>query len=242
MEVVILAAGRGSRLRPETDKTHKTLLKIVDNSILEHTINNFKYYNCNKFVVVLGYRGKDIKRVCKKMEINVNFIENPIWNKTNNIYSLHLFLQQNKPEDFVLIDGDIFFSKKILKPLFEDSKTAFLIRKGVVHEEDMKVVIENNMITKISKRIPVNSAAGESIGIELFLKKDFEYLMKEVTNVVENENNGKNLFYEYAFQRLIDNKLLQPSPVFIKDFACEIDTKKDLIYARTLSKSNIFTI
>ncbi len=238
MRIIILAAGRGRRLSPLTDTTHKTLLKIGEKTILEHTIDNFKFYKIHDFQFVLGYRANDIIDFLDKKGINYSYVINDIWDKTNNIYSLYLALKEGDSEDIILIDSDIFFSYKILESLFRQKETAFLVRKGKLTEEDMKVVIKDNRILKISKEIPLKEASGESIGIEYFTKKDYALLKSELGDVIENETNGKNLFYEYAFQRLIDKKLISPYSIIINDFACEIDTREDLDFAKNILKKN----
>ena len=112
MEIIYLAAGRGSRLKKETKQLPKCLVEINGKSILEHNLNflqNFKRIN-----IVTGYKSVLIKKKLAKYKIikkNINFIYNREFKKTNMVYSA--FLAKPKEKVIVICYGDIIFSSKI---------------------------------------------------------------------------------------------------------------------------------
>ena len=78
IDVVIMAGGKGSRLKPLTDKTPKPLLKVGDKTILDHNIDRFVAYGVNNFWITLCYHSKKIIDHLGKVKdggINFNFVE-----------------------------------------------------------------------------------------------------------------------------------------------------------------------
>ena len=63
MKALILAAGRGKRLKPITDRIPKTLIKIEDKPILGHILENVKKCGIDDVVIVTGYKHKLIKLI-----------------------------------------------------------------------------------------------------------------------------------------------------------------------------------
>lgn len=61
MQAVILAAGRGTRLQPFTDKTPKPLLKVGEKNLIEHNLHNLPN-EVNEVIIVIGYLGEQIKK------------------------------------------------------------------------------------------------------------------------------------------------------------------------------------
>ena len=112
MNVLILAAGQGNRLKPLTNNTPKCLVKVLNKSILDHQLNIFKKFNFDKINIVAGYRANKLKNKNIKIFINKKF------QNTNMVYSLFcadsLF---RKKSDLIISYGDIVFEKSILEKL-----------------------------------------------------------------------------------------------------------------------------
>jgi len=119
MQVVILAAGLGRRLDPLTQKTPKCLIEVNGTPIIINTLNLLTHYELERIVIVIGHLGNTIK---KRLGNNFNgvpikYVENKIFKKTNNVYSLWL-VRNLLNLDTILIEGDIFFEAKTIKKLF----------------------------------------------------------------------------------------------------------------------------
>jgi choline kinase len=111
-----------------------------------------------------------------------------------------------KSEDFLLLDGDIVFDRKIIDLLLNGKRNSALAlrTKGQVGEEDMKVMTDGEgFVRQINKSMKPGDAAGESIGIELFLRNASEKLYGELEKMMEKEKKV-NVWYEEAVQRIID--------------------------------------
>ncbi|SDB81180.1 nucleotidyltransferase family protein [Williamwhitmania taraxaci] len=61
VDAVIMAGGRGERLKPLTDKTPKPLLKVGDKPILEHNLDRLSLYGIDDFWITVNYLGKQIE-------------------------------------------------------------------------------------------------------------------------------------------------------------------------------------
>ena len=112
-KAIILAAGRGSRLRGVLKGKPKPLLKIGDTTLIENLINNLKILNINKIIVVVGYKSQQIRN---KLKNKVKFIYYPHYKSTNNLHTL-LYVRKELNEPLLCVFSDVLFSKKILSNL-----------------------------------------------------------------------------------------------------------------------------
>lgn len=117
---VILAAGKGTRLGQEGLSRPKTMtrvenVRIIDNLMLSLIRNGFK-----EAVVVVGYLEQKLRDGLKRFQslIRVRFVVNPVYESTNNIYSLWL-ARRYCHDGFYLFESDVFFEPPLLRKLVE---------------------------------------------------------------------------------------------------------------------------
>jgi choline kinase len=241
MKAVILAAGIASRLRPLTDNTPKCLLKVGNQSILEYTIENLLANNISDIIIVTGYLETLVKSFVKEKfpQLNITFIYNELFASTNNIYSLWLTKEMLRGDDMLLMDSDIIFDKQIITELINSGyENCLALKRHDVGAEEIKVKADvKGKILEISKEVIPAEAAGESIGIELLEKKSVAELFRIIDHKIIVEKKV-NIFYEAAFQELINNNG-EIYTVDISRFYCtEIDTASDLENALELMTKN----
>lgn len=132
MQAVILAAGRGLRLMPITDKIPKSLVEVNGTPFIINELEALsKHRVIREVMIVVGYKKDLIKeRIGNRYkEMKIRYVENDVWYKTNNIYSLWV-AGKHIEEDFILLEGDIFFEHKLLDSLFEnDGRNMVLLDK-----------------------------------------------------------------------------------------------------------------
>lgn len=236
MKAVILAAGVASRLRPLTNDTPKCLLNIGGKTILERTVSNILDNGINDFIIVTGFLKEKIeKHILEKFpELNVKYIFNDVFDSTNNIYSLWLTKEYMSGNEMLLLDSDILFNQQILKLLLESPhRNCLAVKSGFkLGEEEIKVTITGDgSIKEISKVIDPDAAVGESIGIEKFGSELTEELFKILDYMILKENK-KNIFYEAAFEKAINNGV-KIFPVDVGKLKCiELDTVEDVKFAQ----------
>jgi len=152
-----------------------------------------------------------------------------VYESTNNIYSLWLSKEAVLHDDMILLDSDIVFDHRIIGKLVSSHhENCLALKRHDVGEEEIKVKADlHGRITEISKKVIPLEAVGESIGIEKFGAKTVSRLFDILDRKINSEKNV-NLFYETAFEELIQTGE-SIFAVDITEYACmEIDTASDL--------------
>ncbi len=122
---LLLAAGTGNRLQPFTDAIPKCLVEINGIPILERLIDNLCDNDFKRLVIVVGYMDHCIRRFVNEYagDLTIEIIFNPVFQTTNNIYSLWLARNQIR-ESFLLVESDLVFEPTQLEGLLYPNKTA----------------------------------------------------------------------------------------------------------------------
>ena len=124
MQAIILAAGMGKRLKELTSDNTKCMVKVNGVTLIERMLRQIERQNVSRIVVVTGYQGQKLRDYIKTLGIKtpVVFIDNPIYDKTNNIYSLALASDKLCEEDTLLFESDLIFEDSILDALVQDPR------------------------------------------------------------------------------------------------------------------------
>lgn len=237
MIAVILAAGMASRLRPLTNNTPKCLLDVKGRSLLERSMDSLIAGGIREFVIVTGYLHQMIEDFVAKRygnSIKVTFINNDVFERTNNIYSLWLARPAVDGKPFLLLDSDLLYDPQIAKHVIDSvSDNVLTLIRHELGEEEMKVVIgADGNITEISKTCSPAAAAGESLGIEKIGAAYSSALYKELDKMM-NVEHLENKFYELAFERLIQQGHTYTVFDASDYFSCELDTVADFENAKS---------
>ena len=122
MQAIILAAGMGKRLKELTKDCTKTMVKVNGITLIERMLRQLDHFCMSKIVVVIGYEGEKLKKFIFSLKIKtpIEFVENPIFYKTNNIYSLFLAREFLLKEDTLLLESDLIFEDGLLKKLIDE--------------------------------------------------------------------------------------------------------------------------
>jgi len=157
MQAIILAAGMGKRLGELTQKNTKCMVKVNGIPLIERMLTQLNKFKLSKIIIVIGYEGKKLIDFIDSFYkgIPIQYIENPIYDKTNNIYSLFLARQYLLEEDTLLLESDLIFEDNILNRLIEDSYPNLALVAKYEHWMDGTVVTlddENNIVSFISKK------------------------------------------------------------------------------------------
>lgn len=124
MQAIILAAGMGKRLKEYTKNNTKCMVEVCGETLIERTLRQLEQRDFSKVVIVIGYKGAALKEFVESLHIGlpVEFVENPDYDKTNNIYSLYLAKDYLCREDTILLESDIIFEEAVLDALLEDPR------------------------------------------------------------------------------------------------------------------------
>ena len=124
MQAVILAAGMGKRLKELTQNNAKCMVKVNGVSLIERTLYILDKKQLSKIVVVVGFEKNKLVDYISNLHIRtpVVFVENQVYEKTNNIYSLLLAKECLSKEDTILLESDIIFEESVIDILLNDSR------------------------------------------------------------------------------------------------------------------------
>ena len=235
MKAIILAAGKGERLMPLTSDTPKSLLELENGTtLLESQLITINKTVIDKVVIVTGYLTEKIEskvqRYSKEYNIDIQIIYNPFFDISNNLLSLWQ-ARHEMESDFIIINGDDIFNDSVLFGLLEHDKneliTMVIDRKETYDEDDMKLIVENGRILEVSKKIPLNEANGESIGMIRVTGEVKGIMVDTMERMVRNKKNMQ-VFYLAMIQELINQGIVVGyHEISSKDWA-EIDFHPDL--------------
>lgn len=238
--VIILAAGLGSRLKPLTNNHPKCLTMFVGKSILERQLEIFNYYKIKNITVVTGYLEKKIQYK------NINKIYNPSFNSTNMVYSLLCAREfiKNSSSDLIISYGDIFFEEKVLFKLLQSkSDISMIIDKSwkkiwklrfnnPLDDAETLILDDNGFIKEIgNKTKDYNKIQGQYIGLikidntKLLSFVDYYDFLKRKNQ--SNFEDFENMYMTTFIQKLIDNNW-KVRPVFVNNGWLEFDSLKDI--------------
>lgn len=227
-----------TRLRPLTNDTPKCLLEINGIPLLKRSMDAIVAAGIRDFVIVTGFRKEKTERFVSQTygdAISVTFIHNPLYETTNNIYSLWLAQPEAAGRDILLLDSDLLYDPRIIRHVTEHvADNVLTLIRHELGEEEMKVVTGNDgNITAISKTCNPAEAEGESLGIEKMSAAYTKALFAELDTMM-NREHLENKFYELAFERLIPQGHSFKTLDVTAFYSCELDTVDDFLQAEKL--------
>lgn len=124
MQAIILAAGMGKRLKELTRNNTKCMVKVNGITMIERMLNQLEQHHLSRIVIVTGYEGQKLVDFIGTLGIQtpVVYVDNPIYDRTNNIYSLALAKKYLIQEDTILLESDIIFEDSVLDILIQDER------------------------------------------------------------------------------------------------------------------------
>jgi len=124
MQALILAAGMGKRLKSLTKNNTKCMVEVNGVTLIERMLRQLEKKRLSRIVIVVGYEGQKLIDYIETLHIQtpVIYINNPIYDKTNNIYSLALAKEWLCKEDTILFESDLIFEDSILDSLIDDPR------------------------------------------------------------------------------------------------------------------------
>ncbi|MBE6375057.1 MAG: aminotransferase class I/II-fold pyridoxal phosphate-dependent enzyme [Lentisphaerae bacterium] len=246
MQAVILAAGMGKRLRDLTENNTKCMVKVNEIPLIDRMLSILSGYDLSRIVIVVGYQAENLKTHIRSLpcSIPIEFVENPIYDKTNNIYSLALAQQYLAAEDTVLLESDLIFEPRLLdKILNSKDKNVALVAKyeswmdGTVVRLDSKNRIVS-FIPKSGFRYSDINTYYKTVNIYKFSKEfSRNYYIPFLQAYMQTQ--GKNEYYEQVLRILtfLDQTDFKALPLDDEKWY-EIDDAQDLDIAEAIFAEN----
>lgn len=129
MQAIVLAAGMGKRLQELTRNNTKCMVKVNGVTLIERLMRQLDQRHLSRIVVVIGYEGRKLEAYIDTLGIRtpVTYVKNPIYDRTNNIYSLALAKDFLRQDDTLLFESDIIFEDSILDELLNDPRNTLAL-------------------------------------------------------------------------------------------------------------------
>lgn len=157
MQAIILAAGMGKRLGEYTKDNTKCMLPINGIRLIDRTLTILSHLNIRNVTIVIGYKGDNLKNYIGNrysQHLDIEYINNPIYDKTNNIYSLSLAEEKMVEDDTVLFESDLIYEEEIVRKLVENSNPNLALVAKWEYWMDgtvVKIDKDNNILSFVSK-------------------------------------------------------------------------------------------
>ncbi|MBR6288386.1 MAG: nucleotidyltransferase family protein, partial [Acholeplasmatales bacterium] len=205
MYAVIMAGGKGTRIKSLEPNLPKPMIKICDKPVLEHQINSLKNSGITDIVLVIGYLGDKIKEYFKdgkEFGVNITYIneEEPL-GTAGSLY----YLKDRKDDDFILVFGDVLFDvdfERFIK--FHQNNKAYITL--LVHpnshpfDSDVLIVDNKKVMNILSKNEPRNYYFMNLVnsGIYCINKKVLDYFKEPKKLDLE-----KDIISHYMSEKLV---------------------------------------
>ena len=243
MQAIILAAGMGRRLGELTQNNTKCMVEVNGVRLIDRTIAQLSKFNIKRLVIVIGYEGRKlIDYIGHRYDdiLKIEYVNNPIYDKTNNIYSLALAKQELCEDDTILLESDLIYEDRVLKLLVEhpDPNLALVAKYETWMDGTMVRIDEDRNIVNF---VPKEAFRYEDINVYYktvniykfsrdFSKKEYVPFLDAYSKVM-----GNNEYYEQVLRVLtmLHTTSLKALPIENEKWY-EIDDVQDLDIASTL--------
>lgn len=234
MKALILAAGRGTRIRSIHGERPKCLISCEDEAILDHQINGLFAAGIREIGIVVGYESeqivKHVETRYRQCLHRFRFLYNPRFETTNNIYSLWVARDWLRGEAFMCLNADVLCEPDILVPAARATAPISMIVDPEWREETMKVIIQDGQVVKMSKAIARSEFNGTYIGITTFSREAQQKFFRSLDRLVAD--GRVNEFFNTAVQELADGGMHVGFTSTAGLSWAEIDDPADLAFAR----------
>lgn len=242
MQALILAAGMGRRLGEFTSDNTKCMLEVNGVRLIDRMLKQLETLPLKRIIMVVGYAADNLKNYIAQnhSDKNILFVENPIYDKTNNIYSLWLAGDLMKEDDTLLLESDLIVEDNIIRAAYESEYSdVALVSKYQSWNDGTMVRIDNdcnivNFIPKKAFKYSETEFYYKTVNIYKF-SRDFilNYYLPFLDAYIRVF--GENEYYEQVLRviTMIDSCGLKALPITGMNWY-EIDDVQDLRIAETI--------
>ncbi|MBL4932618.1 sugar phosphate nucleotidyltransferase [Clostridium paridis] len=218
MRAILLAAGMGTRLRPLTLDTPKSLVKVLGEPMMERQIEFLKEKGIDEIIVVTGYLNDKFNYLVDKY--GVKLIHNKEYNKYNNIYTMYLVREYL--EDAYVIDADVYIKNNMFEANPEISKYYSAKKTGFSNEW---IIIHDGKNRVVDIEVGTKESAYILSGVSFWTKKSGEYIKRKLEEAVE-ERDFSNLYWDDIVRENLKELEIYIEKIGTNDIF-EVDTLED---------------
>ena len=242
MQAIILAAGMGKRLGELTKNNTKCMVEVNGVKLIDRVLTYLSHLNLKRIVIVVGYQAQNLMDYVDSQyhNLNIEYVKNPIYDKTNNIYSLALAKDKFKEDDTILLESDLVFEESMLRKLIDNQQPDIaLVAKYEKWMDGTMVTIDDdcNILDFISKKSFRQDEVDKYYKTVNIYKFSKNFINHQYLPLLEAycRMKGNNEYYEEVLRVLtmIDKSSLKALPIGDEKWY-EIDDIQDLDIAETI--------
>ena len=227
MKALILNSGLGHRMGVITKEHPKCMTEISPKeTILSHQLRKLESFGISDVIITTGYYNQVLVDYCNALHLPLKFtfVNNPLYDKTNYIYSIYCAKGYLKDDDIILMHGDLVFESLVMEAVIDSPTSCMAVSSSLpLPEKDFKAVIKDGQIEKVGIEFFDNTMAAQPL--YKILKDDWLVWLTNIEKYCESDN--RKVYAENAFNEVSDKCKIFPCDV--KNMLCaEIDTPKDL--------------
>ena len=242
MQAIILAAGMGKRLGEYTESNTKCMVPVNGTKLIDRSLTQLSRLDLNRVVIVVGYEGQKLMDYLgnEYNGLKIEYVINPIYDKTNNIYSLALAKNLMQEDDTLLLESDLIYEDGLLNLLLENPfPNLALVAKYETWMDGTMVCIdkENNIVNFVTKAAFNYQNVDQYYKTVNIYKFSKEFSCTKYVPFLEaySKSVGNNEYYENVLRIIsfLNSHDLKALPVGNLKWY-EIDDKQDLDIAEAL--------
>ena len=203
MKALIINSGIDTRMNVMTTCYPKCLMEVnAADTVLSRQLRLICEAGIEEVVMTTGYYDRILEEYCKnlRLPLRFTFVKNPVYDCTNNIYSIYL-ARKYLDDDILFMHGDLVFERTVFENVVSSNCSCMTVSSvSSLPDKGLKVVVENERIIKIGTGYFVNAYAAQPL--YKILKKQWK---KWLDGIIEFCESGKTECYaEKAFNKLSD--------------------------------------
>lgn len=243
MQAIILAAGMGRRLGELTKNNTKCMVRVNGVTLIDRLLTQLSHLDLRRVVIVAGYEGRKLRDYIGTRyddRLRIEYVNNPVYDKTNNIYSLALAKEQLQEDDTLLIESDLIFDEEMFSLILGDPcPNIALVAKYQTWMDGTMVCIDDdhnivNFVPKKAFNYADTDRYYKTVNIYKF-SRDFSRHKYVPFLEAYSKAVGNNEYYEQVLRVItfLDKSELKALPITTEKWY-EIDDIQDLDIASTL--------
>lgn len=226
MKALILNSGLGSRMGVLTSEHPKCMTEIsAKETILSRQLKLIAEAGIEEVVMTTGYYDSVLVQYCYSLDLPIRFtfVNNPIYNQTNYIYSIYC-AKEYLDDDIILMHGDLVFESEVFERVVDSPVSCMTVSSTLpLPDKDFKAQVINGMVMKVG--VNIFNEAMEAQALYHLKKNDWKVWLDKIIEFCENDN--RKVYAENALNEL--NGAANIHALDVENLLCsEIDNPEDL--------------
>ena len=233
----------GRRLGTYTRDNTKCMVPVNGVRLIDRLLEQLAGQSLQRVIIVVGYKGQALRDYIGHRyddRLTIDYAENPVYDRTNNIYSLALVKDKLQEDDTLLIESDLVFSNRLIPMIVEDPyPNLALVAKYETWMDGTMVRLDDdqNIVNFISKdAFDYNDVDSYYKTVNIYkLSRQFSQQKYVPFLDAYTKAVGNNEYYENVLRiiSLLNNHDMKALPIGREKWY-EIDDKQDLDIAEAL--------